>query len=114
MREKIFNVLNKIYGVILLISFFAGIIPLIPFIIAIIIGGDIGEKISLFLYNQYYPFIIAIAAISVVVGLIAMYIGKFYGFSMKKKKDNSKEKEENKAKAPIETVETEGSDSEGV
>ena len=74
MREKIYNVVNKIYGSILTISFFAGILPLIPFVIAICIGGTTGETISNFLYKQYYPWVIATAAISVVIGCIATYI----------------------------------------
>ena len=42
MRLKIYNVLNKTYGILMTISFFAGIIPLFPFIFAIIvIEGDI-------------------------------------------------------------------------
>lgn len=87
MREKIYNILVKIYGVLMTVSFFAGIIPLIPFIIAIIIGGSLGETISVFLYKQVYPWIIALASIAVLVGLVAMYVGKKEGLSVKKIKD---------------------------
>ncbi len=86
MREKIFKILNKIYGALLLVSFFAGLLPLFAFIAAIAIGGSTGEQISLFFYNEYYPYVIAIAAVSVIVGLVAMYIGKMQGFSVKKEK----------------------------
>lgn len=84
MREKIYNILVKTYGILMTISFFAGIIPLIPFIIAIIIGGPLGETISVFLYKQVYPWIIALASIAVLVGLVAMYVGKKEGLSVKK------------------------------
>lgn len=84
MREKIYKILNKIYGIMMTVSFFAGFVPLLPFIIAIIIGGTTGEKISLFLYNQYYPWVIIIGSLSIVVGLIAMYVGKLEGLSVKK------------------------------
>lgn len=84
MREKAYKILNKIYGIMMTVSFFAGFIPLIPFVIAIIIGGTAGEQISLFLYNQYYPWVIIIGSLSVVVGLIAMYVGKLEGLSVKK------------------------------
>lgn len=96
MREKLYNILNKIYGIVLSVSFFAGLLPLIPFIIAIIIGGDTGEAISVFLYKQYYPCIIALASSSVFIGWIAMYIGKKEGFSLKKKKKEDKTTEEKK------------------
>lgn len=84
MRKKIYDVLNKIYGVLMTVSFFAGLIPLIPFIIAIIIGGGTGEAISVFLYKQYYPWVIALAAAAILIGTVAMYVGKKEGLSIKK------------------------------
>ena len=84
MRRKIYNVLKNIYGICMTVSFFAGFLPLIPFIIAIIIGGESAEAISLFLHKQYYPWVIALASVAVIIGLIAMYIGKLEGLSVKK------------------------------
>ena len=86
MREKIEKVLQKIYGITLTISFFAGVLPLIPFIIAIIIGGGeggTGEAIATWLYKQYYPWVIALASIAILIGLVAMYVGKKEAFSTK-------------------------------
>ena len=74
MREKIYTFLNRLYGLMLTVSFFGGILPLIPFIVAIIIGGPTGEAIALFLYKQFYPWIIALATIAVLVGLVAHYV----------------------------------------
>ena len=84
MRKKIYNVFNKTYGILMTISFFGGFIPLIPFIFAIIVGGKLGEDISVFLYKQYYPWVIIIGSIAIIIGLIAMYIGKLEGLSVKK------------------------------
>ena len=78
MREKIYNVLKRIYGILMTISFFGGLLPLIPFIAAIIIGGGAdgtGQTLAVFLYKQYYPWVIAMASVAVLIGLIAMYIG---------------------------------------
>ena len=86
MREKVYVIFNKIYGALLMISFFAGVLPLIPFIVAIIIGGETGEAISIFLYKQYYPWVIAAAASSIFIGWIASYLKK----KEKKKKDEIK------------------------
>lgn len=86
MREKIEKNLQKVYGITLTISFFAGLLPLIPFIIAIIIGGGeggTGEVISTWLYKQYYPRVIALASIAILIGLVAMYVGKKEAFSTK-------------------------------
>ena len=76
MGKRIFNVLNRLYAILMSIAFWGGILPLVPFVIAIIVGGTVGEAIAVFLYNKYYPWIIALASIAVIVGLIAMYAGK--------------------------------------
>lgn len=86
MRQKIEKVLQKIYGIALTISFFAGLLPLIPFIVAICIGGGkdgTGEAIATWLYKQYYPWVIALASVAILIGLIAMYVGKKEAFSTK-------------------------------
>ena len=83
MREKVYYVLKKIYGITMSIAFWGGILPLIPFIIAICIGGTTGEAIALFLYKQYYPWIIALASIAVIIGLIGLYVGKIEALSTK-------------------------------
>ena len=81
--KKVSNVINKLYGLLLMTSFFGGFLPLIPFVIALIIGGNTAEKICIFLYDEYYPWVIALASISVVLGLIGMYLSKQQGLSMK-------------------------------
>lgn len=94
MREKLFHALNKAYGVLMTISFFGGFLPLIPFLFAMVVGGELGETIAVFLHKQYYPYVIGIGSIAIVVGLIAMYIGKLEGLSVKSVSADSKEKKE--------------------
>lgn len=83
MREKLYKTLNKAYGVTMFAAFFGGLLPLIPFVIALAIGGSTGERIATFLYNSFYPWIIAMASVSVIIGLIAMYVGKHSALSTK-------------------------------
>ena len=83
MRKKVFNILKKAYGIMMSVSFFAGGLPLIPFLLAMIIGGKTGEAISVFLYKQYYPWVIICGSVAIVIGLIAMYMGKIEGLSVK-------------------------------
>ncbi len=73
------------------ISFFAGGLPLIPFIIALIAGGKTGEAISVFLIDEYYPWVIILGSIAIVIGLIAMYVGKLEGLSVKSVSAEKKE-----------------------
>lgn len=84
MRNKIFEIFKKVYGWTMFVGFFAGILPLIPFIVAICIGGETGANISNFLYKQYYPWVLAIASIAILIGLIGMYVGGKQGLSVKK------------------------------
>ena len=83
MREKIYNFLTKVYGILMTISFFAGFLPIVPFIIAIFIGGETATSICTFLYKQYYVWVISGASIAIIIGLVAMYIGKKEGLSVK-------------------------------
>lgn len=76
MREKICKLLTKTYGILMSVSFFAGLLPVVPFAIAILIGNDIGEAIAVFLYKTYYTWVIAGAAIAVLIGLMATYLQK--------------------------------------
>ena len=91
MRQKLYNILKKVYGIMMTVSFFAGGLPLIPFIIALIIGGPLGETIAVFLHKQYYPWVIVLGSLAIVVGLIAMYVGKLEGLSVKKVAAEEKE-----------------------
>ena len=83
MRDKIYRALKTLYGITMTVAFFGGVLPLIPFLLAILIGGPTGQAISVFLYKQYYPWIIALASIAVIIGLIAMYVGKQEALSAK-------------------------------
>ena len=83
MREKTYAVMNRIYGILMSVAFFAGFLPVIPFIIAIIIGGPSAEALSVFLYKKYYVWVIAAASIAVLFGLVTMYVGGKKGLSVK-------------------------------
>ena len=90
MGEKITKICRKIYSITILVAFFAGILPLIPYIVAIIIGGSTAEAICHFIYNHYYPWVIALAAVSVLIGLVGMYTGKMIKSEWGKKKERKK------------------------
>ena len=86
MSRKIYQILNKIYAGMMFVSFFAGFLPVIPFIIALIIGGETGSVIYTFLFSEYYPWVIALGSLSIIVGLVAMYVGKIEDLSLKSMK----------------------------
>lgn len=92
MRKKIFKIANTLYGALMTLSFFGGILPLIPFIVALCIGGPTGEAIAVFLYEEYYPWVIIAGSAAIVIGLIAMYVGKLEGLSVKNVSTDKKDK----------------------
>lgn len=95
MSKKIYKVLNKTYAFLMFVSFFAGFLPLIPLIVALFIGGEAGHAIYKFLFSDYFPWVIATGSLSIIVGLVAMYVGKIEDLSLKsmKKKDSNTEKQ---------------------
>ncbi len=96
MRKKFFNVLNKLYSILMTLSFFGGLLPLFPFLFALIIGGPLAETISVFLYKQYYPWVIIVGSIAIVAGLIAMYVGKLEALSIKSVSAGNPDKKDEK------------------
>ena len=84
MREKLYRLLNRVYGLLMGAAFFGGIVPLPFFLVSIAIGGSTGEGMTVFFYEKYYPWVIALAAIAVMVGVIAMYLGKVESLSVKR------------------------------
>lgn len=97
MRKKLFKILNKIYGILMTASFFGGLLPLFPFIFALIVGGPIAEEISVFLYDKYYPWVIIAGSIAIVIGLISMYLGKLEALSIKSVSKGNDTKDEGTA-----------------
>lgn len=96
MREKIYNILNKTYGVLMTVSFFAGAVPLLVFLVALVIGGPAAESMTVAMKEYVYPYVIAMAALAVLVGWIAMYVGKKEGLSVKSLSKKEKDEKENK------------------
>lgn len=89
--KKFNDTLGKIYGIMMTVSFFGGIVPLIPFIIALFVGGNFGETVSLFIYNKFYPWVIAIGSVAVLVGLVHTYISDYSEKRAKKQEEKKAE-----------------------
>lgn len=83
MRNKFSGILQKVYGLLMTIAFFGGLMPLFPLIYAIVVGGETGELIAVFIKNQVYPIIIALASVAIVIGLISIYIDGKQSLSVK-------------------------------
>ena len=88
-REKIANVLTYIYAVGIAVALFAGALSSIAYLVAMVIGGDTATEICRFVYKDFYPVIIYISSVSILLGLVKMYVaGQKSLVPAKKKKAN--------------------------
>ena len=88
-REKIANILSYVYAIGIAVALFAGAISVFGYIAALIIGGETAAQICDFIYKDYYPVIIYISSISVLLGLVKMYFAGEKSLVPPKKKKNS-------------------------
>lgn len=88
LREKVLLVLRPLFGCSVAVTLLGGGLTMLCYVVALIVGGDLAAKICDVTYKQVWPVIIKITNITIVLGLIAMYINgdKALSPSEKKKK----------------------------
>jgi hypothetical protein len=74
MKAKICNILNSIFSSLLLIAILGGGIVFIMYVMALLIGGDMGETLALNAKNTVMPIFIRVSAIGILAGLISSYV----------------------------------------
>jgi hypothetical protein len=73
-RETAATVLSYIYGVGIAVALFVGALSFFGYVAALIIGGEVAAQICHFIYKQLYPVIIYLSSITVLLGLVKMYV----------------------------------------
>lgn len=73
-RENTAKVLSYVYAIGIAVALFAGALSVFGYIAALIIGGETAAEICVFIYKKFYPVIIYISSISILLGLVKMYI----------------------------------------
>ena len=74
--KKIVDIINRFFGITVLIEFLAGGLSIVGYIVAIFIGGELGTQISLFIFEKYLRWVIIATSITIGTGLISMYLNK--------------------------------------
>ena len=87
LREKSLLVLRTIFGCSVAITLLGGGLTVLSYVVALIVGGDLAVQICDITYKTIWPIIIKIANITIVLGLIAMYINGDKALSPSEKKD---------------------------
>ena len=72
--KKLSDILKTIFGYGIMVSLFAGGLTFFGFVAALIIGGETGTAISVFIQKSIFPVIIYLSVIMVLLGLVAMYL----------------------------------------
>ena len=74
MRETVAKILAYVYGVGITVSLFVGALSFVGYLVALIIGGSVAADICEVIYKQIYPVIIYVSSVSVLIGLVKMYV----------------------------------------
>ena len=76
MRQKILKLCKTVYSWGMTSAFLAGGFPILPIALAIFVGKNYGETITIFFLTKYYPFVFLAASVSMLAGVIATYLEK--------------------------------------
>ena len=83
---KISNVLSYVFGIGIAVSLFAGGLTFFGYLAALIIGGETATEICTFIYTAIFPVIIRISTVSVLLGIVIMYLRGEVALTSEKKK----------------------------
>lgn len=72
--NKISIFLQFIFGWGIFLALFIGGISFLGYLVALFIGGEIAQNICHFIYKILYPILVYISSISVIIGLVKMYL----------------------------------------
>lgn len=72
--KKIADKLKLIFGYSIMITLFVGGLTFFGYLAALIIGGDIATAICVFIYKKIIPVMIYVSTVTVLLGLLAMYL----------------------------------------
>ena len=84
--EKPVTVMKAIFGWAIMLSLFVGGVSCIGYIAALILGGDAAVAITAFIKQYIIPGVTYTATVSVLFGLLIMYLSGQTALSAKKKK----------------------------
>ena len=72
--KKISAVLRVVFGYGIMICVFAGGLTFFGYVAALCIGGETATAICVFIYKSFFPVVIKISTILVLLGLLVMYL----------------------------------------
>lgn len=92
--KQVSKILLTVFSVGVLLSLFAGALSFFGYLVALIIGGQGGTDLSLFLYGKYFPWVIRLSSVSVLFGLVGMMLQKKKALVVTEDKEETEEQKE--------------------
>lgn len=86
LRQKSLLVIRTIFGCSVAVTLLGGGLTMLCYVVALIVGGDAAAKICDVTYKEIWPIFIKVTNITIVLGLIAMYINGEKALSPAEKK----------------------------
>lgn len=83
MKKKIENIVETVFSLSLIIAIIGGGIIFLMFVAALIMGGTSGEMIAVSASETIMPFFIRSASISILSGIIYLYVSGEHALTMK-------------------------------
>ena len=83
--KKLSDLLRIAFGYSILLCLFAGTLLFLGYVAAICIGGDTAAEICRVISKEITPWVIKVASVTVLVGILAMYLGGEVALTAKKK-----------------------------
>lgn len=71
---KVVDILKKIFGIVVFCTLMLGGLAAIGFVVAMFLGPEIGGGVAVFIKTQYFPLIIRMTSIIVLVGFMLLYL----------------------------------------
>ena len=72
--KKVSDKLKLIFGYGIMISLFTGSLTFFGYLIALIIGGDTAALICEIIYKKIFPVITYVSTLTILLGLLTMYL----------------------------------------
>lgn len=85
--KKIADVIQIVFGYGILICLFGGGLSFFGYLAALIIGGTVATTICTFIYKVFYPYLVQLSTVMIILGLVKMYLCGEVALSSTKKKD---------------------------
>ena len=89
--NKFIEFLRLVFGYGIMITLFVGGFTFFGYLVALIIGGNVATAICVFIYEKIVPVMIYATTITVLLGLVTMYLSGQIALSAKTKKKDIKQ-----------------------